>query len=260
MIIIEKSIDTNGIIVNGDFFDFDRLYFAIFKFTGFHGLDQECTFPGYDAVCENLLGLCYEMRHAWQGDRDLVQVYNGVKQNWFDDYKESVKENKLKTEFDEDYEEDGEQEASFKFLRAVYPDVSENNTYFSFLIPFPEAVFYALILLELLENKDLFLLKRRQLAETEDNMQEMNKEYFLFQAEEDIARITLFTKNTLRVLYKFIGNERYERLLNKFKSMKNFFLHCDLHRLNEIMVNYGEKEYENDAPEILFSVLMSFFE
>jgi hypothetical protein len=63
----------------------DRLYFAIVKFTGFHGIDSQCTFPGYDAVCESLLGLCYEIRHAWQGARDIEQVYNGIHEDWFDD-------------------------------------------------------------------------------------------------------------------------------------------------------------------------------
>ncbi len=39
-------------------------------------------------MCENLLGLCYEIRHAWQGDRNIEQVFNGIHEDWFDDYQE----------------------------------------------------------------------------------------------------------------------------------------------------------------------------
>jgi len=57
MIIVEKAKEGNGVLLKGDFFDLDRLYFAIYKYTGFHGIDSECTFPGYDAVCENLISV-----------------------------------------------------------------------------------------------------------------------------------------------------------------------------------------------------------
>lgn len=152
--------------------DLDRLYFAIYKFTEFHGVDSTCTFPGYDATCENLLGLCYEIRHAWQGDRDIEQVYNGIREDWFDDYQEA---------------------ASHKM------------------------------------------------------------------ANENIARITLFANHTLHTLYRFIGEEKYNILINKFNSQRDFFLNCDLKRINSTLVDYGEKEYVNDDPDHLFSVLMSLF-
>lgn len=266
MIIVEKSREGSGVLLKGDFFDLDRLYFAIYKYTGFHGPDNKCIFPGYDAVCENLLGLCYEIRHAWQGDRNIEQVYNGIREYWFDDYKEpelkNIHKNDLNGLCDKNFElEDANlnDEITFKFSRKDFPNVIENNTYFSIPIIFPEAIFYSLILLELLKKKDVFLQARKLLAEKNDALIELNKEYYYFQANEDIARITLFTSQTLHTLYIFIGEERYTAFINKFYGQKDFFLNCDLENINSILEDYGEKEYENDNPDNLFAVLMSFF-
>lgn len=266
MIIVEKAKVGNAVLLKGDFFDLDRLYFAIYKYTGFHGPDNKCIFPGYDAVCENLLGLCYEIRHAWQGDRNIEQVYNGIREYWFDDYKESELKNIKKSDLDGLCDENFDMEdtnlndeITFKFSRKDFPNVTENNTYFSIPIIFPEAIFYSLILLELLKKKDIFLHVRKMLTEKNDALIELNKEYYYFQANEDIARITLFTSQTLHTLYKFIGEERYTTFINKFYSQKDFFLNCNLENINSILEDYGEKEYENDDPSHLFSVLLSFF-
>jgi len=126
-------------------------------------------------------------------------------------------------------------------------------------LTFPEAVFYSLILLELLKKKDIFLQARELLAEKNDLCTELNKEYYYFQANEDIARITLFTNHTLHTLYRFIGEEKYTAFINKFYSQKDFFLNCDLEHINSILVDYAEKEYENDDPDHLFNVLISLF-
>lgn len=267
MIIVEKAREENGVLLKGDFFDLDRLYFAIYKFTGFHGIDSACTFPGYDDVCENLLGLCYEIRHAWQGDRNIERIYNGIHEYWFDDYQESdshstIDENNLddlwnkETDDEEDYKND---EFTVKFSRRDFPDVTNSNTYFSIPMTFPEAVFYSLILLELLKKKDIFFMSRKLLSEKNDPLTQQNKEYYYFQAEEDIARITLFTNHALHALYKFIGEEKYLTFINKFNVQREFFLNCDMKRINSILVDYGEKEYVNDDPDHLYSVLISLF-
>ena len=47
--------------------------------------------------------------------------------------------------------------------------------------------------------------------------------------------------------------------MNRFSGQKKFFLNCDLEYINSILTEYGEKEYENDDPDYLFTVLLSFF-
>lgn len=211
--------------------------------------------------------MCYEIRHAWQGDRDIEQVFNGIHEDWFDDYNENaalknIDENNSDDMWDEKpngveaYQDD---ELAIKFSRRDFPDVTKSNTYFSIPLSFPEAIFYSLILLELLKKKDIFLQVRKQLAEKKDGSTELNKEYYHFQAHEDIARIILFTNQTLRTLYRFIGEEKYNTFINRFLGYKDFFLNCDLEYINSILEDYGEKEYINDNPDCLFSVLISFF-
>ncbi len=267
MITVEKAQKSNGVLIKGDFFDLDRLYFAIYKYTGFHGIDDKCTFPGYEEVCENLLGLCYEIRHAFQGDRDIEQVYNGIQQNWFDEYKESdllenMHLNNLDSQYSEDFDIEDETlnfEANYKFSRKDFPNITSNNIYFVISISFPEAIFYSLILLELLKKKDVFLLKRKLLAEENNDLNELNKEYYYFGTNEDISRITLFTNHVLNILYRFIGEEKYTSFMNMFYNQKDFFLNCNLQYINYILADYAKKEYETDILDNLYSVLMSFF-
>jgi len=262
MICVEKANDTNGVVLKGDFFDLDRLYFAIFKFTGYHGMDDQCVFPGCAAICESLLGLCYELRHAWQGDRDLEQVYNGIQNEWFDDYREmdeSFDDDELDFD-DDDGDGDGEEddyshEYCFRFSRAEFPEVNEKNTYFSIHLSFPEVVYYALILSDLLGKKDLFFQARKSVMEQSGPQQELNKEYFHFKAEVDVARITIFVKQTLQALYQFIGENKYLVFMNKFKKINEFSVNCNMDAMNQAMEDYALKEFKQDDPDTLMRTL-----
>lgn len=253
MIAVEKAKHTSGVILSGDFFDFDRLYFAIMKFTGSHGLNDECPFPDCEETCENLLGLCYELRHAWQGQRNLEQVYNGVSADWFenqvsdyDDYNEN-----------DDFDSEETKEKWVYFSRSEFPDVTTSNTYFSTVLSFPEIIFYALITSDLLKKKESFVQSRKRMAEENGALQEFYKEYYYFGAEEDIARITLFTKHVLHALYQFVGEEKYFEFINMFNDIDNFSASCDLKTINDLLIDYAEKKYVQDDPDILMSVLSS---
>lgn len=93
--------------LEGDFFDFDRLYFPIFRLTGNFGNSPWKPSEGYDEVCEYILALCYELRHAWQGDRDLIGTFNGLSRSWFESH--SYSENDDGCDVDDDCDvDDGE--------------------------------------------------------------------------------------------------------------------------------------------------------
>ena len=258
---VYKSRDTNGVLLTGDFFDFDRLYFAIMKFTGFHGREDRCVFPNCSEVCEILLSLCYELRHAWQGRRGIEQVYNGIHEYWFDDYREPVAYS-YKEECDDDFDDDDcDEEDMVRFSRKDFPDVTENNTYYSTSLSFPEIVFNALILLSLLKKKDLFMQSVKKKAEVqEDFLMELNLEYFFFGAEIDIARITTFVKQILQTLYQFIGKEEYLSFINAFDQINDFSANCNLERINQLIIDYKRKEYKKDDLKSLTQTLYSFLE
>jgi hypothetical protein len=260
MIYVEKAKNTNGVFLKGDFFDLDRLYFAIFKFTGYHGMNDQCVFPGCAAICESLLGLCYEMRHAWQGDRGLEQVYNGIDIEWFGDYRE-IDESFDCDEigFGDDSGEDGySPESRFRFSRKEFPEVNEHNTYFSIHLSFPEAIYYALVLSDLLDKKDLFFQARNTFMEQSGPQQEFNKEYYYFEADVDIARITLFVKQALQALYQFIGENKYLAFMGVFKTINNFSVTCNMDAMSQAIEDYAIKEFKQDDPDTLMRTLATY--
>ena len=108
MISIKTTPKLNGITIQGDFDDLNNLYEAISDYTTFyidgilneiesdyvkeHGVaikdmttEQRDTFfqlnqseiTYFEEVRENILGLCYDIRHAYQGDRGVALVENG---------------------------------------------------------------------------------------------------------------------------------------------------------------------------------------
>ncbi len=75
--------ETNEIILRGEFFEFDQIYFMIERLAGTYGIDRTCLLPGYQDAASILKGLNYEIRHAEHGDRELYSAYNGIHKDWF---------------------------------------------------------------------------------------------------------------------------------------------------------------------------------
>ena len=65
--------------ISGEFWDFDRLYYAIAKITGDYGIHDDLhPYPEIRKVCETLLALNYELRSAQSGDREITAQRNGI--------------------------------------------------------------------------------------------------------------------------------------------------------------------------------------
>ena len=108
MISIKTTPKLNGISIQGDFDDLNHLYDALSEYTDFyidgimleiesdyvkeHGIAIKDMTPEqreeyftlnkheieyFEAMRENILGLCYDIRHAYQGDRGIALVENG---------------------------------------------------------------------------------------------------------------------------------------------------------------------------------------
>ena len=108
MISIKTTPKYNGITIQGDFDDLNNLYDGISDYINFyvdgimheieadyvkeHGVpvadmnseqraaffalnESEITY--FEELRENILGLCYDIRHAYQGDRGICIVENG---------------------------------------------------------------------------------------------------------------------------------------------------------------------------------------
>lgn len=97
-----------GINVQGDYYDFLEFTESVHRLTGMW--PEEDYDDPYYASSNRLLGICYDFRHAYMGDRDVV-----VKDNGFD--RELMKYHNLVT--------------------------SDKTVYYSVNILFPEAIFVA---------------------------------------------------------------------------------------------------------------------
>ena len=81
---LQTTIDPNtrDLIVRGEFFEFDRIYFLVERLAGNHGIDKQPPLPAYKNAAELLLSLNYEIRHAENGDRELYTCWSGIHSHW----------------------------------------------------------------------------------------------------------------------------------------------------------------------------------
>ena len=73
MIYVTNTPNNAGVAIYGDFKDLEALYEALHKIVG----DEE-QFFSYEDVRLRVLGVCYDIRHALMGDREIEFVDNGM--------------------------------------------------------------------------------------------------------------------------------------------------------------------------------------
>ncbi|MGI6767140.1 MAG: DUF6904 family protein [Lentihominibacter sp.] len=106
MITIKPTKNLTGVTIAGDYNDFYELVDSIYRMTG---IDEDYS-DHYFGVKNRLLGICYDIRHAYMGDRDVF------------------------------LEENGMSEETMKWHKIIAPT---HNVYYSVNILFPEAIFIA---------------------------------------------------------------------------------------------------------------------
>ena len=108
MLTLKNTANLAGIEISGDHQDLDTLYMALLMIIG----DEE-DFPTYEGARLRVLGVMYDIRHAFQADREFEFVDNGM---------------------------DAE---SMKLLGMITP---ESNLYFKVNVYYPEALFVTIAL------------------------------------------------------------------------------------------------------------------
>jgi len=73
MIKAELTPKHAGIAIAGDYEDLDHLYDALIRILG-----DEDEYPAYTSARIRILGLCYDIRHAYMGDRDIKVIDNNM--------------------------------------------------------------------------------------------------------------------------------------------------------------------------------------
>jgi hypothetical protein len=73
MLHVKNTLNNAGVAVYGDFMDLEQLYEALHKVVG-----DEDEFVAYASARIRVLGVCYDLRHALMGDREIGLVDNGM--------------------------------------------------------------------------------------------------------------------------------------------------------------------------------------
>jgi len=73
MLTLHNTENLAGIEISGDYFDLDALYMALVMIIG-----DEGDYGDYEGAWMRVLGLLYDIRHAFQGHREFEFVLNGM--------------------------------------------------------------------------------------------------------------------------------------------------------------------------------------
>ncbi|WP_353893626.1 hypothetical protein PRVXH_000377 [Proteinivorax hydrogeniformans] len=73
MLIVKNTPNNTGVSISGDYEDLNELYLALHDIVG-----EEGEFIGYDSSRIRVLGVCYDLRHAFMGHRSIELVDNGM--------------------------------------------------------------------------------------------------------------------------------------------------------------------------------------
>ncbi|NPV27266.1 MAG: hypothetical protein HPY81_07460 [Firmicutes bacterium] len=73
MIFAKNTLNSAGVAIYGDYMDFKNLYEALHTVLG-----NEDEFIECDAARIRVLGVCYDLRHALMGDREIEFIDNGI--------------------------------------------------------------------------------------------------------------------------------------------------------------------------------------
>ena len=75
MLKIESTENLTGVKISGNFDDLYEIVNAIYDISSEQVIQKHSE---YAKASNRLFGLSYEIRHAYQGDRDIDLVYNGM--------------------------------------------------------------------------------------------------------------------------------------------------------------------------------------
>ena len=82
MLMTALDSNTAEIIIRGEFFELDKIYFLVERLRGDYGIPALHYLPDFENAASLLLGLTYEIRKAESGDRELYTMYNGIRSHW----------------------------------------------------------------------------------------------------------------------------------------------------------------------------------
>jgi len=78
MIEVANTENLGGVAISGDLYDLEQLVDALHKITINDGEELDKQSRRFINISDRVLGLCYDIRHAAQGDREFLMKENGI--------------------------------------------------------------------------------------------------------------------------------------------------------------------------------------
>ena len=179
MISAKATENLIGITLEGDYDDLHEIVKSIYRMTGL----EEDYEDDYWSVKNRLLGVCYDIRHAFMGDREVKLVDNGV------------------------------HEEIMRWHSIILP---RQEVHFSVNILFPEAVFVALSVSEIYAQSRQYYGKRSK--KQQENAEFPSEKYSYY--VRDKAILDTLSAVILGALAEVIGDEELEKL---FKTKSHLY-------------------------------------
>lgn len=175
MISAKPTENLTGVLLEGEYEDFYEMMESIYRMTG---LEEDYNDP-YWSVKNRLLGICYDIRHAFQGDRKVKMVDNGSN------------------------------DELMKWHSMIMP---QQNLHYAVEVLFPEAVFVAMSVPEMFILSSVYYgdsaRRKKKKADNENLIVQKYSDYI-----RDQAMLDMLSSVVLSALADVIGDEEFEKVI-----------------------------------------------
>jgi hypothetical protein len=169
MITAKPTKHLSGITLRGDYQDFTHFVDAVYDMTCEFESDFRDMYYGIDNM---LLSICYDVRHAYMGDREIVLVENGIND---------------------------------EIIRAHRVIAPRKNLYYSVNLLFPQAIFVAAAMPTIIDHA-----RSLQLRKKKDETEPPRPSYRDFLLDQ--AALFSFADSVFAALAEVIGDDAVEKL------------------------------------------------
>lgn len=203
MLQMKPTEHLTGITIQGDYNDFCELVESIYRITG---LTEEQT-DLYYGVKNRLLGMCYDIRHAFMGDRDIVLKDNGMR----DDI--------------------------MKWHDMITPT---QNVYYCVNVLFPEAVFVAASVPQMYIFSRTYYGTHGKRTDMDYDLPPIPYSDYI----RDKANLDVLCAGVWQALGEVIGDEELEKILRLMQRTDESFMYYATHYIDKCNIELLKTEVE----------------
>lgn len=213
MISAKPTEHLTGILLEGEYEDFYEMVESIYRLVG----PEEDYDDPYWSVKNRLLGICYDIRHAFQGDRHVKLVDNGAN------------------------------EELMKWHSMIMP---QQNLHYAVEVLFPESVFVAMAAPEMYIMSSVYYgdsARIKKKKEEDKNIYVQTYSDYI----RDRAMIDMLSGVILSALADVIGDEEFEKIIRlKNRQYSGNYVHYAAQYVDKCNIEYLKTKPEKRKDKI----------